>query len=165
MNYAHEVRDGGQARNGRTPVGQSAGHSDQRDESARRLGLQSGQVVQELGWDEDCDDDLRADIEDVTGSELVDAGIGEVADVVLLWWRDGDGDLVDALVDAKTDLTEGGVVWLLTPKVGRNGYVDPSDVSDAALTAGLSTTTTLSAALDWSGIKLVAPKGARSARR
>ena len=85
----------------------------------RRLGLQSGQVVQELGWDEDCDDDLRADIEDVTGSELVDAGIGEVADVVLLWWRDGDGDLVDALVDAKTDLTEGGVVWLLTPKVGQ----------------------------------------------
>jgi hypothetical protein len=165
VNYAHEVRDGGQARNGRTPVGQSAGHSDQRDESARRLGLQSGQVVQELGWDEDCDDDLRADIEDVTGSELVDAGIGEVADVVLLWWRDGDGDLVDALVDAKTDLTEGGVVWLLTPKVGRNGYVDPSDVSDAALTAGLSTTTTLSAAPDWSGIKLVAPKGPRSARR
>jgi hypothetical protein len=165
VNYAHEVRDGGQARNGRTPVGQSAGHSDQRDESVRRLGLQSGQVVQELGWDEDCDDDLRADIEDVTGSELVDAGIGEVADVVLLWWRDGDGDLVDALVDAKTDLTEGGVVWLLTPKVGRNGHVGPSDVSDAALTAGLSTTTTLSAALDWSGIKLVAPKGARAARR
>ena len=146
-------------------MGQGAGHSEQRDGPAHRLGVQSGQVVQELGWDEDCDDDLRADIEDVIGSELVDAGIGEVADVVLLWWRDGDGDLVDALVDAKTDLSEGGIVWLLTPKVGRAGYVDPSDVTDAAPTAGLATTTTVSAATDWSGIKLVAPKGPRTSRR
>ena len=146
-------------------MGETAGHSDQRAGSAHRLGLRSGQVVQELGWDEDCDDDLRADIEDVTGSELLDAGIGEVADVVLLWWRDGDGDLVDALVDAKTDLTEGGVVWLLTPKVGRPGYVDPSDISDAAPTSGLSTTTTGSAAADWSGGKLVAPRGSRAIRR
>jgi hypothetical protein len=146
-------------------VGQSAGHSDQRDGPAHRLGLRAGLVVQELGWDEDCDDDLRADVEDVTGSELVDVDLGDVADVVLLWWRDGDGDLVDALVDAKTDLVEGGMVWLLTPKVGRAGHVDPSDVTDAAPTAGLATTTTVSAADDWSGIKLVAPKSARTARR
>lgn len=146
-------------------MGQTAGHSDQRDGPAHRLGLQPGQVVQELGWDEDCDDDLRADVEDVTGSELVDDDLGDVADVVLLWWRDGDGDLVDALVDAKTDLNQGGVVWLLTPKVGRAGHVDPSDVTDAAPTAGLATTTTVSAAEDWSGTKLVAPKSTRSARR
>ncbi|HEX2361205.1 MAG TPA: DUF3052 domain-containing protein [Jiangellaceae bacterium] len=146
-------------------MGQTADHSDQRDGPAHRLGLQSGLVVQELGWDEDCDDDLRADVEDVTGSELVDAGIGEVADVVLLWWREGDGDLVDALVDAKTDLTENGVVWLLTPKVGRDGYVDASDVSDAAPTAGLATTTTVSAATDWSGVKLVVPRSPRATRR
>jgi hypothetical protein len=146
-------------------VSQTADPSDQRDGPAQRLGLRSGQVVQELGWDEDCDDDLRADVEDVTGSELVDAGIGEVADAVLLWWRDGDGDLVDALVDAKTDLSESGVVWLLTPKVGRFGHVDPSDVADAAPTAGLSTTTTVSAAADWSGVKLVAPRSSRAARR
>lgn len=146
-------------------MGQSAGHSDQHDGPAHRLGLRAGLVVQELGWDEDCDDDLRADVEDVTGSELVDVDLGDVADVVLLWWRDGDGDLVDALVDAKTDLVEGGMVWLLTPKVGRAGHVDPSDVTDAAPTAGLATTTTVSAADDWSGIKLVAPKSARTARR
>ena len=146
-------------------MGQSAGHSDQRDGPAHRLGLRAGIVVQELGWDEDCDDDLRADVEDVTGSELVDVDLGDVADVVLLWWRDGDGDLVDALVDAKTDLAEGGVVWLLTPKVGRAGHVDPSDVTDAAPTAGLATTSTVSAADDWSGIMLVAPNSARTARR
>ncbi|MGH8825667.1 MAG: DUF3052 domain-containing protein [Jiangellaceae bacterium] len=150
---------------GGRPVGQTAGHSDQPDGPAHRLGLRAGLVVQELGWDEDCDDDFRADVEDVTGSELMDDDLGDVADVVLLWWRDGDGDLVDALVEAKTDLAEGGMVWLLTPKVGRAGHVDPSDITDAAPTAGLATTTTVSAAEDWSGIKLVAPKSARSVRR
>ncbi|MBD0293118.1 MAG: DUF3052 domain-containing protein, partial [Jiangellaceae bacterium] len=104
-------------------MSQTASPSDQGDGPAHRLGIRPGMVVQELGWDEDCDDDLRADVEDVTGSELVDAGVGEVADVVLLWWRDGDGDLVDALVDAKTDLTDEGIVWLLSPKVGRPGHV------------------------------------------
>jgi hypothetical protein len=118
-----------------------------------------------LGWDEDCDDDLRADIEDLTGHELIDAEAGEVADVVLLWWRDGDGDLVDALVDANADLAGGGVVWLLTPKVGRDGHVDPADVADAAPTAGMATTTTLAVAVDWSGTKLVAPRIARSGGR
>jgi len=34
---------------------------------------------------------------------------------------DGDGDLVDALVDAITLLSDSGVVWLLTPKTGRDG--------------------------------------------
>ncbi|HSK25968.1 MAG TPA: DUF3052 domain-containing protein [Jiangellales bacterium] len=144
------------------------GQTDDRDEQggpAARLHLQRGQVVQELGWDEDCDDTLRAAIEDVTGTELADEDLADVADVVLLWWRDGDGDLVDALVDAKTDLAAGGTIWLLTPKVGRPGHVDPSEITDASPTAGLSTTTSLSAAADWSGTKLVAPKAARAGRR
>lgn len=145
-------------------MGQTAGHPDQNTGPAGRLGLRPGQVVQELGWDEDCDDDLRADIEELTGHELIDDQSGEVADIVLLWWREGDGDLVDALVDAGTDLVEGGAVWLLTPKVGRVGHVDPSDVADAAPTAGLSTTTTLPIAEDWSATKLVAPKSGRQRR-
>jgi hypothetical protein len=140
-------------------VGQTAGQSAQGDGPASRLGFRAGQIVQELGWDEDCDDDLRIDIEDTTGNELIDQGSGEVADAVLQWWRNDDGDLTDALVDAITELVPGGVVWLLTPKVGRGGHVDPSDVADAALTAGLSTTTTVSVTEDWSGTKLVAPKG------
>ncbi len=141
-------------------MGQTAGQSDHNDGPAARLGFQPGQVVQELGWDEDCDDDLRVDIEDVTGNELVDQGSGDVADVVIQWWREDDGDLVDGLVDATRDLAPGGAVWLLTPKVGRDGHVDPSDITEAALTAGLSTTTSVSAADDWSGTKLVAPKNA-----
>ena len=67
---------------------------------ARRLGIQKDQVVQELGWDEDSDDDIRADIEEACGGELLDEDADEVIDVVFLWWRDGDGDLVDRLMDA-----------------------------------------------------------------
>jgi hypothetical protein len=121
-------------------------------------------VVQELGWDDDADADLRDAVEELTGNELVDEQQHDVVDAVLLWWRDGDGDLVDALVDALTDLAEGGAIWLLTPKVGRDGYVEPSDVTEAAPTAGLTTTSSVPVAADWSGTKLVAPK-ARGARR
>ena len=128
---------------------------------AARFGIASGQVVQEIGWDEDVDDDLRAAIESVTGSEMVDDDYDDVVDVVLLWWRDDDGDLVDALVDAIAILADQGVVWLLTPKPGRDGHVESSDIADAAPTAGLQATSTLSASREWQGTRLVAPKAAR----
>jgi DUF3052 family protein len=132
---------------------------------AGRFGLQPGMVVQELGWDEDVDTALREGIESVTGTALVDDNYGDVVDAVVLWWRSDDGDLVDGLVDALTDLADGGAIWLLTPKVGRPRYVDPSDVSESAPTAGLSTTTSLAAGPDWVATKLVSPKAARSGRR
>jgi len=128
---------------------------------AARFGIASGQVVQEIGWDEDVDDDLRAAIESVTGAEMVDDDYDDVVDVVLLWWRDDDGDLVDALVDAIAILADQGVVWLLTPKPGRDGHVESSDIADAAPTAGLQATSTLSASREWQGTRLVAPKASR----
>ena len=130
-----------------------------------RFGFQPGMVVQELGWDEDIDEGLRAQIEDVVGGQLVDDRYGDVVDAVLLWWRDDDGDLVDGLVDSLTDLADGGMIWLLTPKVGRDNYVDASDISEAAPTAGLATTTSIAAGPDWSATKLVSPKSARTGRR
>ena len=130
-----------------------------------RFGFKPGMVVQELGWDEDIDEDLRSAIEATIGGELVDDQYNDVVDAVLLWWRDDDGDLVDGLVDSLTDLAEGGTIWLLTPKVGRPNYVDASDIAEAAPTAGLSTTTSLAAGPDWSATKLVSPKSARTGRR
>ena len=70
---------------------------------ARKLGIESKQLVQEFGWDEDADDDIRVDVEEAAGSELLDEDTDEVVDVVLLWWRDGDGDLVSGMDDA-TDI-------------------------------------------------------------
>lgn len=128
---------------------------------ASRLGLKPGQIAQEYGYDDDVDHDLRDAIEELTGHELVDEDSDEIVDVVLLWWREDDGDLVDALVDVPAVLVEGGVIWLLTPKSGRAGHVEPSDIEEAAPTAGLHATSTISACRDWSGTRLATPKGRR----
>ena len=125
---------------------------------AQRLGFKPGMVIQELGWDTDTDDDLRVAIENTIDADLVDSDYGNVVDAVLLWWRDEDGDLVDGLVDALTDLVGGGAIWLLTPKVGRPNAVNPADISEAAPTAGLAQTTTAAVSKDWSATRLVAPK-------
>ena len=125
---------------------------------AARFGLAPGMVVQELGWDEDTDDDLRRAFEDAVDGDLVDGDHGDVVDAVVLWWREDDGDLVDGLVDALTDLVGGGAIWLLTPKIGRPQSVAAADIAEAAPIAGLSQTTTFAAAGDWTATKLVAPK-------
>lgn len=139
----------------------TADHAEGHRHLAARLGLRAGQVVQELGYDGDCDDELRAAVEALTGNGLVDEDFDDVVDVVLLWWRDDDGDLVDALVDALISLADGGVVWVLTPKAGRDGHVEPSDIGDAAPTAGLHQTSSISAATDWSGTRLVSRRSGR----
>ena len=125
---------------------------------AGKLGFGPDTVIQELGWDEDVDEELRLEIERVTGNNLVDGDHGDVVDGVIVWWRDKDGDLIDALVDALQDLVEGGSVWLFTPKVGRPGYVPGADIVEAAPIAGLSTTTTSSASEDWASTRLTAHK-------
>lgn len=130
------------------------------DSAVSRLGFKSGQIVQELGWDEDVDDGLRQAIEDAIDGELVEEAM-EPVDVVVLWWRDEDGDIADGLVDAVTDLNDSGYIWLLTPKVGREGFVDASDLSEAAATAGLALTTTVPIQGSWTAHRLVPPRGPR----
>jgi hypothetical protein len=143
-----------------TTAGSAAENSASRTKAAR-LGFKPGQVLQEFGYDDDVDVELRAGIEEITGTELEDEDAQDVMDGVVYWWRDGDGDLVDGLVDALTNLVEGGVIWLLTPKAGRSGHVEPSDIEDAAPTAGLHATSTVTASADWTGTRLASPKGAR----
>ena len=125
---------------------------------AARMGFATGQVVLEIGFDDDADSALREAIEAAVGSAMVGDGFDDVADVVILWWREEDGDLADALVDGLSAITSGGVVWLFTPKAGRDGHVEPSEIGEAARTAGLSSTKSMSAASEWAGTRLVAPK-------
>ncbi|GIH08116.1 hypothetical protein Rhe02_61830 [Rhizocola hellebori] len=129
-----------------------------------RFGIEAGMVVMEMGYDEDVDHDLRDALADAAESDLVDEDTDEVVDAVLVWYREDDGDLVDLLVDAIVPLADNGVVWLLTPKAGRSGHVEPSEIAEAAPTAGLASTSTVSAGPDWSATRLVAPKAARSKR-
>jgi hypothetical protein len=121
-------------------------------------------VVQELGWDEDVDEAVRDAAEERAGDELLDEDAVEVVDLVLMWWREGDGDLVDALVDAIGPLADNGVIWVLTPKTGRPGHVDPSEIAEAAPTAGLAQTSNITVSEGWTGSRLVAPKAAKSRR-
>lgn len=135
--------------------------SPQALERATRLSFTAGQIVQEIGYDTDCDTDLRAAVVEIIGSDLVDLDFDEVVDAALLWFREDDGDLTDALVDAISPLADQGVVWLLTPKPGREGHIEPEDITDAAQTAGLRQTSTISAGENWQGTRLVAPRAKR----
>ncbi|HVV08822.1 DUF3052 domain-containing protein [Amycolatopsis sp.] len=135
----------------------AAGDAD-KGSVAERLGIKPDMVVQEIGWDEDVDDDLRASIEEHIGGDLLDEDTDEVIDVVLLWWRENDGDLVDAIMDARTPLDENGVIWVLTPKTGQPGHVEPSEIAEAVPTVGLAQTSNISVGANWAGTKLVPPK-------
>jgi hypothetical protein len=122
------------------------------------MGFAAGELILEVGYGPDCDDVLRSEIVAITGTQLLEGETTEVVDAVILWWRDGDGDLVDELMDALTYLTETGPIWVLTPKLGRDGHVESSDIQDAAPIAGLSQTSTVALAQDWTGTRLVARK-------
>ncbi|SFO86557.1 Protein of unknown function [Amycolatopsis arida] len=122
---------------------------------ADRLGVKPDMVVQEIGWDEDVDEAVRAAIEERIGDELLDEEADEVVDIVLMWWRSDDGDLGDALVDARATLDENGVIWVLTPKTGQPGHVEPSDIAEAVPTVGLSQTSNLSVGPEWMATRLV----------
>lgn len=128
---------------------------------AAKMGLKPGTTVWEVGYDDDVAEEVGAAIASVEGVELLQDDPEDVVDVVILWWRDDDGDLVDALVDALAPLADNGVVWLFTPKPGRAGHVEPEDIADSAPTAGLQQTSTVSASRDWQGTRLVAPKAKR----
>ncbi len=111
--------------------------------------------MQELGWDEDTDDDLRADIEDAIDGEMLDEDADDVIDVVVLWWRDGDGDLVDALMDAIGPLAEDGYIWVLAEDR------PPPDMSTRASRQAAHRRSDQTSAIslgDWSAARLVQPK-------
>ncbi len=125
------------------------------------MGFKEGDLILEVGRTSDCDESLRQQICAITKSQFLDSDSQEVVDGVIIWWREDDGDLVDELMDALTYLSETGPIWVLTPKVGRAGHVEPSDIQDAAPTAGLSQTSSLSIAPDWSATRLVARKAGK----
>ncbi|GAA5142232.1 DUF3052 domain-containing protein [Pseudonocardia adelaidensis] len=131
---------------------------------AGKLGVEPGMVVQELGWDSDVDEAVRDAVEERAGDDLLDEDADDVIDLVLMWWRDGDGDLVDALINAIGPLAENGVIWVLTPKTGRPGHVEPSEIAEAAPTAGLSQTSNVTVSESWVGSRLVSPKAAKPRR-
>ena len=125
------------------------------------MGFKKGDLILEVGRGDDCDSKVGDVLCAITSNDFLAADSQEVVDGVIIWWRDGDGDLVDELMDALTYLTEIGSIWVLTPKVGRSGHVEPSDIQDGAPIAGLSVTSTISIAQDWTATRLVARKAGK----
>ncbi|MGX4761136.1 MULTISPECIES: DUF3052 domain-containing protein [Corynebacterium] len=123
--------------------------------SAAKLGIKEGQIALELGWDEDCDSTISESIEDVLGDDFLDEETDELCDVVLLWWRAEDGDLVDGLVDATRPLGDSGRIWLMTPGAGKPGNLEPGEISESAQLAGLVQTKAERLG-EWQGSCLVA---------
>lgn len=68
--------------------------ADHASNYARKLGIQRDQLIQEWGWDEDTDDDIRAAIEEACGGELLDEDTDEVIEssccggvmATAIWW-------------------------------------------------------------------------------
>ncbi len=125
------------------------------------MGFAKGDLILEIGYAADCDDSLRAKIKGITETDFIQTDPTEVIDGVIIWWRDGDGDLIDELMDALTFLSETGPIWVMTPKMGRANYVEASEIQDAAPTAGLSVTSSIAVAADWTATRLVARKAGK----
>ena len=125
------------------------------------MGFAKDDLVLEVGFDSDCDSIIRDQIMAITGTAFLEGATSEVVDAVVMWWRDGDGDLVDELMDALTYLSEVGSIWVLIPKAGRELHVEPSDIQDAAPIAGLCQTSSIALAGDWSATRLVARKAGK----
>lgn len=125
---------------------------------AERLGLKHGQIVMESGVGDDADEEIRDAVVACIGEEMVGEGTDEVVDVVLLWYRDGDEDLADVLVDSISPLADDGYIWLLTPKRGQDDYVEPTEFGEAATIAGLSQTSIATVGHQWSAFRFVGRK-------
>ena len=122
---------------------------------ASMLGITEGMIALEFGWDEDCDPAISEAVEAVLGEDFLEEETDELVDVVVMWWREEDGDLVDGLVDALRPLGDGGTIWLLTPGSGKPGTIAPGEISESAQLAGLVQTSAERLG-DWQGSCLVA---------
>ena len=123
------------------------------------LGFASGAIVQEFYVDDDVDRSIRDSVEAETGQALVDVDSGDVVDGAIVWRRAEDAeeeDLADVLVDAMSNLDDGGLIWVLIPKAGRPNSVRVGDVEEAAGIAGLHATTSTALGEDWAGGRLTA---------
>jgi len=141
-------------------VGNASGTAPEKDRDqetpdwADLLCVTADDVIQEIGWDEDADSSISEALEDLIGSPLLEEGTDELVDVVLLWFREEDGDVVDGLVDATRSLGEDGRIWLLTPAAGTPGTIEPGVIAESAQLAGLVQTSSERLG-DWQGACLV----------
>lgn len=127
-------------------------------DAVARLGFRPDQIIQEFGYDDDVAGDFREAVEEAAGGPMEDEDYTGAADAVVLWWRDGDGDLGDALADLTGLLEDEGFVVLLTPARGESGEVEAALVDEASDAAGLHGAGALLVGEGWRAHRLMARK-------
>ena len=126
-----------------TAVGDAPGAATEKKDGQRAdmwadlLCVKKSDIIQEIGWDEDADSSISEALEDRIGEQLLEQDTDEIVDMVLLWFREEDGDLVDGLVDATRSLGEDGRIWLLTPAATKPGAIEPGVIAESAQLAGM----------------------------
>ncbi|MFD8705367.1 DUF3052 family protein [Kitasatospora sp. NPDC059648] len=121
-------------------------------ERALRLGFEHGMVVREVGYDDDIDQGLHDSVDVIASQDLLDLDWDGLADAVIFWFRDEDDDDLASMLGYALDLLgERGMIWLLTPKAGRTGHVQPGVIETAARARGLSRSWTTGVAEHWDG--------------
>lgn len=127
-----------------------------RAEVAKKIGLDSDAIVQELGWDEDVDESFREAVSELLSSPIEDETYDGIVDATVLWWRASDGDLFDGLLDVLTTLDEDGFVLLCVPKMGSDEHVDAVEVREACEQSGMRVSSPIKFPSEWSMTKLIA---------
>ncbi|WP_442972086.1 DUF3052 family protein [Rhodococcus sp. T7] len=88
-----------------------------------------------MGWDDDVDEELRRR-PSTPGGRVGRRQLGESVDVVLLWWRSGDGDLADELITDRAELSGTGFRVVDDTDNGPPDHVDPVAVSEPPTSPG-----------------------------
>ena len=61
-------------------------------------------------------------------------------------------------------LADDGIIWVVTPKTGKPGHVQPAEIAESAPTAGLMQTSSANLG-NWIASRLVQPKSKAAGRR
>ncbi|MGW5317873.1 DUF3052 family protein [Nocardia thailandica] len=118
-----------------------------------RLRVRVGQRVCRLGAGPDIDEVVDRAIAVATGSPPIDRDcVG--ADVAVVWFRRGDGDLDTVLARLADTVTELELVWLFTPAVGCPGHLGDGQVLAAARRAEMFAEPGVMARPRWTGTRL-----------
>ncbi|NHU49659.1 DUF3052 family protein [Rhodococcus sp. A14] len=122
---------------------------------ARELSLAFGMVVQELGWGVDVDEEFRRIASGVAGTRPVGENHRGRVDVVPLWWRTGDGNLVGALRGVTPHAADGTVPLAVDPETGSAGAPATREIDEAADHIGFHGVTPIELRR-WIGVRLTA---------
>ena len=120
-----------------------------------KLGIKPGAALAFAGAPRPIDRDLQARCLDRAGRAV--AAADEPVDVALLG-IDASTDVVELLERWRTRIDQTGGIWLLSPKRGRDGYVNQTDLIPAGLAANLVDNKTCSVSDSESGIRFVIRK-------